>query len=247
MNYKLKLMYEGTNYAGWQRQQNARTIQGELECALSVITREKISTVGVSRTDAGVHAAEYTANFHSQKELDTRKLCRGVNALMPEDIRLLSADICSDIFNSRFDAVKKTYLYRIDLSHYGNVFHRNISWHLPHNLDIDKMQEAAHHFLGMHDFTAFMAQGGSSKTFERNIMESELFLDGSILTYRITGNGFLYNMVRIIVGTLAAVGKGKILAEDIPKIILSKDRTKAGMTAPAKGLTLFKAEYPNEN
>ncbi len=246
MNYRLTLMYDGTNYAGWQRQQNAKTIQGELERALSVITRETVSTVGVSRTDAGVHAAEYTANVHLSSSIDARKICRGVNALLRDDIRLIHAEPCSADFNARFGAVKKTYLYRIDMSHYGNVFNKNVTWHVPHMLDVEKMQIAAKHFLGLHDFTSFMAQGGSSKTFERHIFESSITLEGSMLTYRITGNGFLYNMVRIIVGTLVCVGKGKIEPDDIPNIIASKDRTKAGMTAPAKGLTLLKAVYESE-
>jgi len=246
MNYKLTLMYEGTNYAGWQRQQNAKTVQGELERALSVITRETVSTVGVSRTDAGVHAARYTANVHLENPIDEYKLFRGVNALLPEDIRLISASSCSDSFNARFDAVKKTYLYRIDTSPHGNVFYKNFAWHVPHTLDIGKMQKAADCFLGSHDFSGFMAQGGSSKTFTRTITESSFSKDDSLLTYRITGNGFLYNMVRIIAGTLVWVGKGKIAPEDIPSIIDAKDRTLAGMTAPAHGLTLLQAFYASE-
>ena len=243
MNYKLRLMYDGTNYAGWQRQQNANTVQGELERALAVITREDVSTIGVSRTDAGVHAADYTANVHLENPIDEYKLFRGVNALLPDDIRLISAKPCPEEFNARFGAVKKTYLYRIDTSCHGNVFLQKYAWHVPHNLDIDNMQKAAHGFLGDHDFSGFMAQGGSSKTFTRTIMESSFSFADDLLTYRITGNGFLYNMVRIIAGTLVWVGKGKILAEDIPHIIASKDRTKAGMTAPAHGLTLLRAYY----
>ncbi len=246
MNYRLNLMYEGTHYAGWQRQPNAKTVQGELEKALSVITREEITTFGVSRTDAGVHAMDYTANFHSQNVLEPYKIMRGANALLPDDIRLTDFVPCPEDFHARFDAEKKTYLYRMDLSKYGNVFYKNFVWHLPHNLDIDKMQKAAQHFLGTHDFSGFMAQGGSSKTFDRTIFESTLYLEGDLLTYRITGDGFLYNMVRIISGTLVAVGKGKIESEDIPAIIASKDRVKAGMTAPAKGLTLLRAYYPDE-
>lgn len=247
MNYRLRLMYEGTRYAGWQRQPNVKTVQGELERALSVITREEITTFGVSRTDAGVHAADYTANVHLQNPMDPYKMLRGVNALLPDDIRLTEAAPCSEEFHARFDAIQKTYLYRIDLSKHGNVFYKNLVWHLPRDLHIENMQKAASCFLGTHDFSAFMAQGGSGKTFSRTIYESELSLEDELLTYRITGNGFLYNMVRIISGTLAGVGKGKIDPQDIPAIIASKDRTKAGMTAPAKGLTLLRAEYPNEN
>ncbi len=243
MNYRLRLMYDGTNYAGWQRQQNAKTIQGELEAALSVITRETVSTVGVSRTDAGVHAADYTANVHLENPVDEYKLLRGVNALLPKDIRLMQVNPCDEAFSARFDSLKKTYLYRIDTSLYGNVFYKNYAWHVPHKLDVAAMQKAADCFLGSHDFSGFMAQGGSSKTFTRTIYESAIVQEDSLLTYRITGNGFLYNMVRIIAGTLVFVGKGKIAPDDLPAIILSKDRTQAGMTAPAHGLTLYKAYY----
>ncbi len=246
MNYRLKLMYDGTHYAGWQRQQNAVTIQGELEKALSVITRETVSTIGVSRTDAGVHAACFTANVHLENTIDSYKLFRGVNALLPADIRLIDAEPCAESFNSRFDAIRKTYLYRIDTTPHGNVFYRNYAWHVPQALDRKKMQKAADCFLGSHDFTTFMAQGGSSKTFTRTIYESSFSEQDGLLTYRITGNGFLYNMVRIISGTLVGVGKGKIDPDDMPAIILSKDRTRAGMTAPAHGLTLLRAEYEDE-
>ncbi len=246
MNYRLQLMYDGTQYAGWQRQQNAKTVQGELERALSVVTRETVTTVGVSRTDAGVHAADFTANVHLSAPVEEYKICRGVNALLPEDIRLTGIFPCPEDFSARFDAEKKTYLYRIDTAPYSNVFYRNFAWHLPYRLDVEKMQQAAESFIGTHDFSGFMAQGCSAKTFTRTIFESSLTMEGSLLTYRITGNGFLYNMVRIISGTLAGVGKGKINPESVPAIIASKDRTKAGMTAPAKGLTLLRAYYPPE-
>ena len=236
-------MYEGTNYAGWQRQNNAVTVQGELEKALAVILREPVSLTGVSRTDAGVHAADFTANFHVDQSLNTEKLCRSANALLPPDIRVKQAEICSETFSSRFDAIQKTYIYRIDTSPYGDAFYRNFAWHNPQQLDIEKMQKAAAYFLGSHDFSGFMAQGGSAKTFTRNIVESVITQNNYLLEYRITGNGFLYNMVRIIVGTLVWVGRGKISPDSIPDIIASCDRTKAGMTAPAKGLMLLSAQY----
>ncbi|MBE7034856.1 MAG: tRNA pseudouridine(38-40) synthase TruA [Ruminococcaceae bacterium] len=243
--YKLRLMYEGTHYSGWQRQDNAVTVQGELEKALSVIFREPISVTGVSRTDAGVHAADYTANFHASVSLEPRKICRGVNALLPQDIRVFEASPCDMDFSSRFDAMRKTYLYHIDCSLHGNVFYRHIAWHHPMPLDIESMQKAAGHFLGEHDFSAFMAQGGSAKTFTRHIMESDISCEGDLVTYRITGNGFLYNMVRIITGTLVWVGRGKLSADDMPALIAARDRTRVGMTAPAHGLMLLRAEYEN--
>ena len=245
MNYKLTLMYEGTNYAGWQRQNNAKTVQGELERALSVILREPVTTVGVSRTDAGVHAAGYTANFHTEAAPDLYKLCRGVNALLEADIRVTDAAPCPDAFSARFDALRKTYLYRIDTTPYGNPFYRRIAWHCPGTLNFAAMERAAACFLGRHDFSSFMAQGGSAKTFTREITESAVSQADGLVTYRITGNGFLYNMVRIITGTRVWVGRGYLNAADVPDIIAAKDRTRAGMTAPAKGLTLLGAQYDN--
>ncbi len=245
--YKLQLMYEGTNYAGWQRQNNAVTVQGELEKALAVVLRTPVSLVGVSRTDAGVHAANFTANFKIEGSFDVKKLCRGVNALLPPDIRVMSITPCPLGFSSRFDALRKTYIYRIDTSPCGNAFGRNFTWHHPAPLDVEKMRKAAAHFLGEHDFSAFMAQGGSAKTFTRNIMESAISENNEILEYRITGNGFLYNMVRIIVGTLVWVGRGKIEPDAIPDLIAAKDRTRVGMTAPAKGLMLWQAEYDHDD
>lgn len=243
MNYRLRLMYEGTRYAGWQRQENAATIQGELEKALAVILREPVILTGVSRTDAGVHAADFTANFHFSAPVDTYKLRRGANALLPPDIRIKQASVCDESFNARFDAVKKTYIYRIDCSPWGDAFYRNFSWHQPYPLDLEQMQLAADCFLGEHDFSGFMAQGSSAKTFTRTITESCFTRHGDLLEYQITGNAFLYNMVRIIAGTLVGVGRGKISAKALPEIILSHDRTCAGMTAPAKGLMLMRAQY----
>ncbi|MBE7037051.1 MAG: tRNA pseudouridine(38-40) synthase TruA [Ruminococcaceae bacterium] len=243
MNYKLRLMYDGTNYAGWQRQDNARTVQGELEKALAVILRQPVTLIGVSRTDAGVHAADFTANFHIDSAIEPYKVCRGANALLPPDIRVTEVSSCHEDFSSRFGAIKKTYIYRIDCSPYGNAFYRNFAWHHPVPLDVEKMQQAAGYFLGEHDFSGFMAQGSSAKTFTRHIMESEISRQGDLIEYRITGNGFLYNMVRIITGTLVWVGRDKIQPDAIPELILSKDRTLAGMTAPAKGLMLMCAQY----
>jgi len=241
MNYALRLMDEGTRYAGWQRQQNAATVQGELEQALAVITRSPLSVTGISRTDAGVHANDYIANFHIDTPLDMYRLCRGLNALLPKDIRVISAEPCREDFSARFDAISKTYLYQIDTSLYGDVFYRNFAWHVPHQLNTEAMQKAAGHFIGSHDFSAFMSQGGTAKTFVREIYESRLEVRDHMLSYYVTGNGFLYNMVRIITGTLVAVGKGKIQPDEIPAIIASCDRTRAGMTAPPQGLTLYKA------
>lgn len=242
-NYKLNLSYEGTNYAGWQRQKNARTVQGEVERALSVITAQEVSVTGVSRTDAGVHARDYVANVFLDTDKELYPLQRGVNALLDRDIRLKDIAVCPDEFHARFDAKRKTYIYRIDNSSYGEVFTRNFTWRYPYQLDFDKMQQATSSFLGLHDFTAFMSKGGTSKTFEREIYRCDLEKSGNIIQMTVTGNGFLYNMVRIMAGTLVSIGRGDIEPERLKEIIASKERRQAGITAPPEGLVLERVEY----
>lgn len=242
-NFRLTLMYDGTSFCGWQRQKQQTTVCGELERAISVITRQNVSVTGVSRTDAGVHAKSYTANVFLDTDTDAGILLKGINALLPEGIALCSIDLCDDNFNARFDVKNKTYIYKIDNSIYGNVFEKRYAWHYKFSLDISKMQQAAQYFVGTHDFSAFMAQGGTAKTFTRSIYTCFVTKEDDIIKIFIKGDGFLYNMVRIIAGTLVWVGKGSICAEQIPSIISSKERKNAGITAPAKGLTLYEMEY----
>ncbi|MBQ3226217.1 MAG: tRNA pseudouridine(38-40) synthase TruA [Clostridia bacterium] len=242
-NHKLHLMYDGTDFGGWQRQKNAVTVQGELERALSVITRNDISVIGVSRTDAGVHAYDYVANVFLDTDKDMYSLWAGVNALLPETIRLKSIEPCSEEFHARYDAKSKTYVYQIDNSGYCDVFTKRYMWNYRYPLDYEKMKQAAGHFVGEHDFSAFMSQGGTAKTFVREIYSNDFEILGDKLRMTITGNGFLYNMVRIIAGTLVSVGRGDIHPEDIPDIIASKERKKAGITAPPEGLILYRVTY----
>ncbi len=242
-NHKLHLMYDGTDFGGWQRQKNAVTIQGELEKALGIITRNEISVVGVSRTDAGVHAYDYVANVFLDTDKDMYTLWAGVNALLPEGIRLKSIEPCAEEFHARYDAKSKTYVYQIDNSGYCDVFTKRYMWNYRYPLDYEKMKQAAGHFVGEHDFSAFMSQGGTAKTFVREIYSNDFDILGDKLRMTITGNGFLYNMVRIIAGTLVSVGRGDIRPEDIPDIIASKERKKAGITAPPEGLILYRVTY----
>ena len=243
-NYRLELMYDGSAFSGWQRQKNARTVCGEIEKAIKVITKEEIELCGVSRTDAGVHALEYVANFFLQSDFPDEKLVAGINALVPDGISVKKAEKCDQGFNARFDVKSKTYVYTIDNTAYGNTFLKNFAWHYKFPLDFKEMQQACSHFLGTHDFSSFMSQGGTAKTFERTIYDAKVFYDGdSIIKFSVTGDGFLYNMVRIMAGTLVWVGKGAINADEIPDIILSKDRKRAGVTAPPHGLMLYKLYY----
>lgn len=243
-NYKMELMYDGSSFSGWQRQKNARTVCAELESAIKVITKQDIELCGVSRTDAGVHARVYVANFLADIKIPPEKLLVGINALCPDGISVKKIESTSQDFNARFDVKSKTYVYTVDNTPYGNPFMKKYAWHFKFPLDFEAMQEACTHFLGTHDFSAFMSQGGTAKTFDRTIYDASLTKDEEgIIRFSVTGNGFLYNMVRIMAGTLVWVGKGAIASGDIPDIINSKDRTKAGVTAPPHGLMLYELNY----
>ncbi len=242
-NYKITLMYNGAKYGGWQVQKNAKTIQEEAEKAFSTILRSDISLTGVSRTDAGVHALNYVANSFFDTDLEERRILAGVNAILPEDIRVKSIEKCDEDFHARYSAKSKTYVYMIDTSAYGDVFKKPYVWRFKYPLDFDSMQKCTGFFVGKHDFSAFMSKGGQAKTFEREIYECSLTKEDEIIKLKIRGNGFLYNMVRIIAGTLVSVGRGFIEWDKIPEIILSKERKNAGITAPPEGLTLYDIEY----
>lgn len=242
-NHKITLMYNGAGYGGWQVQKNAVTVQGEVEKAFSTILRDRISVVGASRTDAGVHALNYTANAFFDTKLEEYRILSGVNAVLPEDIRVKSVEECDENFHARYCAKSKTYVYQIDTSIYGDVFKKPYVWRFKYPLCFDNMQKCTPYFLGRHDFSAFMSKGGQAKTFEREIYECSLTKKDDIITMKIRGNGFLYNMVRIIAGTLVSVGRDFLNWEDIPKIILSKERKRAGITAPPEGLMLYDIEY----
>lgn len=242
-NHKITLMYNGARYGGWQIQKNAVTVQGEVEKAFSTILRQPVSLIGASRTDAGVHALNYVANAFFDTDYDENRILSGVNAVLPEDIRVKSVVPCGEDFHARYCAKSKTYIYQIDTSCYGDVFKKPYVWRFKYPLDFEKMMKCPQHFVGLHDFSAFMSKGGQAKTFEREIYECTLTKNEDTLIMKIRGNGFLYNMVRIIAGTLVSVGRGFIEPEDLPEIILSKERKRAGITAPPEGLMLYEIEY----
>ena len=242
-NHKITLMYNGSAFSGWQIQKNAVTVQDEVQKAFSVILRQPIELVGVSRTDAGVHALNYVAHSFFDTTLDNERIMLGVNAILPENIRVKSIENCDADFHSRYSAKSKTYIYQIDVSKYGDVFKKPYVWQYKYPLDYAEMEKCPQYFLGTHDFSAFMSKGGQAKTFERTIFECSLTKENDIITLKIKGDGFLYNMVRITAGTILSVGKGYFKSTDIPDIILSKERKKAGITAPPEGLTLYEVEY----
>lgn len=246
MNIKLTIQYDGTNYHGYQIQPNGITVQEVLENALHSITGENIRIIGCGRTDSGVHALNYVCNFHTESTIPPSKYCFALNSKFPPDIRCISSIEAPADFHAKNSAVKKTYIYRINNCEFANVFERNYSWHYKYALDLDKMRSAAKAFLGEHDFAGFVSSGFSVKTTVRTIYALDIQKNGDIITIEITGNGFLYNMVRIIAGTLVYAAGGRINPHDMADIIKSCDRTRAGITAPPQGLFMKEVYYPSE-
>ena len=243
MQILLTVAYDGTNYAGWQRQDNAIAVQQKIEEALAVLLSRPVSVIAASRTDAGVHALGQRVCFTAADlRVPLTKLPIVLVGLLPPDISVTAAKVVPDNFNPRFDAMHKTYEYSFYNAPCPNPLLARYSAHVPHKLDIESMKKAAQMFIGKHDFAAFCATGGSAKTTVREIFACEIEEKaGNIISLTITGNAFLYNMVRIIAGTLLYVGLGKIT--DIPGIIESKDRTRAGKTMPPHGLVLKNVAY----
>ena len=245
MHLLLVVQYDGTNYSGFQRQQNAMTVQEKLEDALFLTFGHRIGLTAASRTDAGVHALGQRVSFCvKNSRLPIPKLPYIVNAHLPQDISVVGAREVPGGFNPRFDAKFKTYTYSFLCAPFPNPLLSRYSVFVPRLLDLGAMAAAAGFFVGKHDFAAFCATGGSQKTTVREVYECKCeAFPGGIVTLTIRGSGFLYNMVRIIAGTLYYVGIGKITAGSIPEIILSGQRTRAGKTMPPHGLVLVKVGY----
>lgn len=242
-NIKLTIEYDGTNYLGWQKQKNGATIQGILEEAIKLLTKEEIELVGSSRTDTGVHAKAFIANFKTNSTIPADKFREAINHKLPEDIVIIKSEEVDINFHSRYDAKGKTYSYSIINRDIYPAIGRNYLYHVKKKLNINSMKEACKYFIGTYDFSAFKSSGSSVKTSIRTIKDLHIDEKNEIIKIYVTGDGFLYNMVRIIVGTLLMVGNNKIKPEEITNIIESKDRQKAGICVPAKGLTLEKVYY----
>jgi tRNA pseudouridine38-40 synthase len=243
MNVRLELKFDGTNYHGWQLQPGRPTVQGMLTEAVYEVTGERVTIHGCGRTDSGVHASSYTASFKTDTSVPITRLPYALNANLPDDIRCISAASADDDFSAGRSAKGKTYRYTIDNNEFEDVFLLRFAWHVKYPLDVGAMSRAASYFEGTHDFVGFASSGYSVKTTVRTIHSLSVSTDGNIITIDITGNGFLYNMVRIISGTLVYVGSGRIDEKDIPGIIASRQRAMAGITAPAKGLCLKEVFY----
>ncbi len=241
--YRLILAYDGTGYKGWQRLPDGKiTVQGRVEQALFEIFGEKIEISGSGRTDAGVHAKGQVVSF-SAPELPTEKVLAQLRHLLPADIGAISLDYASDRFHARLCAVEKTYVYRVWNSPQPDVFGRRYRAFVPQKLDIEKMRRGAELLLGRHDFLAFCANKHLKKSSVRELKRLDITQEGEELRFTLTADGFLYHMVRILVGTLLEIGMGKREAESIPAIFASRKREMAGETAPARGLCLEEVRY----
>ena len=234
----------GKNLIGWQKQRDKLNIQGTIEKAIEEITGEEVDLTASGRTDRGVHALGQVANFKTNSNIPVEKIPIALNTKLKKSIRILSAEEVDEKFHSRLTCKKKTYRYIINNSEYGTAIYRNLETHIPMKLNIEKMQEAVKYFEGEHDFKAFKASGTSSKSSVRTIYKADVFqMPNDRIYIELTGNGFLYNMVRIIAGTLVDVGIGKIESKEIDTIIKSEKRENAGKTLPPQGLYLVKVEY----
>lgn len=242
-NIKLTIEYDGKDFNGWQKQPNKLNIQGEIERAIYNITKEEVDLIGSGRTDAGVHALGQVANFKTNSQISIEKLPLAINSQLKNSIVIKEAEEVNERFHSRYNAKHKTYRYIINNSKCGTAIYRNLEYSYPFKLDAEKMKQASKYFEGEHDFKAFKSSGTSSKNSVRTIYKAIVKQEGEKIIIELTGNGFLYNMVRIISGTLLDVGLGKIQPEEIPEMIESKDRQRAGKTLPAHGLYLVEVKY----
>ena len=250
-SFRITVAYDGTGYVGWQRQENGLSIQAQIEDALRALDGRDVAVAGAGRTDAGVHALGQVAAFTIARELEPVALVRALNGHLPRAIRVIAAEPAPPGFHPRFSAHKKTYRYRLWNDEVMSPFEREYAWHLPGPLDVEAMGAAARLLEERHDFAAFQAAGGSVATTQREVFESVFrpahlaprIPNPELLCYEITGTGFLRHMVRIIVGSLVEIGRGRQPVEWIGGVIAARDRTLAGPTAPPQGLFLAGVEY----
>ncbi len=245
MRILIRISYDGSNYFGWQRQNEFISVQQKVEEALSALLKQNISIRGSSRTDTGVHAMAQGAVFEADTTIPMDKFPYAVNSFLPNDIVVWSAVEVNENFHPQYSVTDKTYEYKIQNSKFRNPKLYNYTDFVRYDLDIELMKKACGYFIGEYDFKAFCARGAQSKTTVRTIYDLTVNKKNDIINIKVRGNGFLYNMVRIIVGTLVEVGRGKIKPEQIQDIIFSKDRARAGKTMSPNGLTLMEVNYGN--
>jgi tRNA pseudouridine38-40 synthase len=242
-NLRMIVSYDGTDYHGFQTQPTRNTIQDKLQNAIKSLTGENVQVYGSGRTDAGVHAKGQVIHFHTGSKIPIERWALALNCRLPASIAIQEADEVRHDFHAQHSAKKKTYRYAIRNSKFPNVFERKFQLHLSRSLDLSAMKEAASFLIGTFEYTSFCSKRTSKENHERTLYRSEWVQEEDVLYYFIEGNGFLYNMVRIIVGTMIEVGDGKRAADSISDILLAKDRGAAGPTAPALGLSLWYVEY----
>ena len=247
-NFKFIISYDGSRYFGWERQPGRDTIQGKLEAVLTRMCGTDVQVIGAGRTDAGVHALGFMLNFHADTRIPAAKLPLALNQHLPPDIRVLAARVVPEDFHARYAAHTKTYLYRIHNHPIDSPFDAAYYTRMPKHLDEVRMQAAAQQFVGTHDFLALCAAGSSAAAHGdtvRTITDCHVTRRGDEIDIEVTADGYLYNMVRILAGTLCEVGAGRMQPEQIPGILAGCDRSQAGPTLPAKGLFLKCVEYPD--
>ncbi len=243
-NIKLKIEYDGTDFSGWQRQPDLRTVQGEIENQLKKITQEDITLIGSGRTDVGVHALEQVANFKTESKLDLEVIFKGLNSLLSEDVQIKDIEEVDLDFHSRYKAKSRVYRYKIYLGE--NVFLRRYDWEVLYPLDLEKIYSATQIIIGKHDFTSFCVTESVKPDNQCEVFRAFWEKEENKLEFEIEADRFLHTMVRSLVGTLIDVGRGYFSLDDFKEILKAKDHRKAGLTAPAKGLYLVKVNYEKE-
>ncbi len=245
-NIALSLMYMGTAYHGWQVQKNGVTVESTLEKALEWVVGHPVKCVGAGRTDAGVHALKYVANFHTTSSIPCDRLPLAVNTRLPDDIVVIRATEVGPEFNAIGSCIKKEYTYRIYNSRIRNAFFVDRAWFYPKRLDETIMQRCADEMVGTHDFAALKSVGTETKTTVRTVYYFDIARQGDLIECKVCANGFLYNMVRAMVGTCVYASDGKLAPEDLPRIMERGDRTAAGPTAPPGGLYMSNLWYEED-
>ncbi len=243
MRIFIKIEYDGTAYCGWQIQPNGVSVQQKIENAILLLTGENLSVTGSGRTDSGVHALGQIAHFDTASSIPPNRFASALNQFLPSDIKVVESFKVDDTLHARFSAKAKTYRYKLYVSKHPRPLMDRYSARVEFPLDVSAMQTASEKFVGKHDFSCFLASGSEVKDTVREIYSAKVEKVGEEIIFTVRGNGFLYNMVRIMVGTLVKVGLGKISANEIDKILLSGDRKNAGITMPPQGLTLVSVEY----
>ena len=242
-NLKLTISYNGHEFFGWQKQDGLRTVQGTLEEAFFALTGENVDVEGSGRTDKGVHALSQVASVKTENKMPTKNFKRALNNLLPPDVRILKVEQAPGDFHARFSAKTKTYRYVVKVGGDADALNFSTLAHFDYDVDLEKMKEASKLLLGKHDFRGFCSSGAQVSDFVREIYDIKISKKGRIYTFEISGNGFLYNMVRIIVGSLLDVGRGKLSLDSVKKALETGERKYSGTTMPPEGLFLKNVEY----